>query len=112
MLLINEITDEPRQQHLLTVDGYGYATLLLEWRPEQYGWFFTLSWGTFQTTNERVTASQNILRQYQNILPFGVAVNTTNLQDPMTQDAFLTGVASLYLLNADDAAYVETARYG
>jgi hypothetical protein len=109
---INEITNEPRQQHLLPIDGGVFATLTLEFRPDLYAWFFALQWGDFATANEQMVACPNVLRQYSQILPFGIFCDTTTLQDPMTQDAFTQGAAVLYLLDAAEVVEMETRMYG
>ena len=112
MLWINEITSEPKQQHVLTIPGYAQkATLTLEFKPTQNGWFFSLSWGTRAINTERVTAHYNLLRQWRNVLPFGIAVGTVNSQDPMTQTDFSDQTAKLFLLTGDDLDTFEAQLY-
>ena len=112
MRQITEITSEPRQQHLLPVAGEANATLTLEFRPDVFAWFFTLTWGTFEVANAQLVACPNALRQYSKILPIGLCCDTTTGQDPMALDAFVSGAAVLYLLDADEIGEVETLLYG
>jgi hypothetical protein len=111
MLRINEITDEPNQRHIVTIEGYENASLFLEFVPSQYSWFFSLVWGDFAIYTQRLTFNHNLLRQWKEILPFGIMVTTTNNLDPVTRDAFAQGVASLYVLTAADIEDMESYLY-
>lgn len=123
MLLINEITDEPKQKHTITINQYDQAVLDLEFKPNQYGWFFNVNWPNslqtvpysssgFSSSGGRVVHSQNLLRQQQNIIPFGLAIISDNGLDPMTQDAFSSGLVKLYVLTKDEADGIEQQLYG
>ena len=114
MKLITEITNEPRQKHLLPIDGYDRATFYLEYKPNQNGWFFGVEFSTFAVYNVRLTTIDNILGQWKKILPFGLACVTANGLDPMTDNEFdgSTGNTQIYLMTADEAATVEANVYG
>ncbi len=49
-----------------------------------------------------------MLRQFRNIIPFGLACVIADGFEPVYQDDFTSGRASLYLLNEADVAEVET----
>jgi hypothetical protein len=108
MFLINEITNESKQRHHLVISKYNNATLTLEFKPSQNGWFYSIEWQTFSVNNLRIVNSANILRQWVKIIPFGIGILTKSGQDPMTVDAFSSGEANLYLLTSDDTAYLES----
>jgi hypothetical protein len=112
MIQITEISSEPKQNHVLSLDQYNTINLYLEWKPQQQGWFYTVSWQGFSTNLQRIVYGLNLLRQYKNIIPFGIAVTTSNGLDPLTQDSFSSGVASFYLMGADDVAWTENQLYG
>jgi hypothetical protein len=54
----------------------------------------------------------NILRNFKNVLDFGMAVVSTNGEDPVSIEDFANGRVSLYILDAVDVAAVESAIYG
>lgn len=113
MRQITEITNEYQQQHILPIDGTDIkATLLLEYKPLLYCWNFTLTWDTFETYNEQVVTTQNLLRQYRDLVPFGIGIKTKSGLDPLTLDAFSSGEASLYVQNAAEVAEIEAFYYG
>jgi hypothetical protein len=111
MMYISQINDDPKQSLSLVIDGYARANMLLEFKPNQYAWFYTLSWNGFVTNQELLSNAPNLLRQYRNQLPFGLLLDTTGGADPMSQDAFIT-TSSLYLLSAAEVLEVEQELYG
>lgn len=111
MIYIDTISNEPKQTMQLVIDGYATATLTIEFKPNQYAWFYSLIWNDFATNQELMSNAPNLLRQYKNILPFGLLLNTTSGADPLSQDAFLT-TSSLFLLSADEVLTVEEILYG
>ena len=113
MIKLIEITDEYRQQHIVPLDGTDMPLYLtLEFKTNLNCWFFSIAYGTFVSNNEQLMAGGNLLRQYQNVLPFGISVVTNNLLDPVTLDAFATGVAVLYVMTATEVQELETMLYG
>ena len=112
VLQITEITNEPKQKHLLDVEGYERATLYLEFKSNQNAWFFGLEWQDFAIYNTLLVKSYNILRQFKNQLPFGIGIYTASGQDPMTDDAFSGGDAKFYFLTSDDVEEIEDGLYG
>jgi hypothetical protein len=108
---ITAITNEPKQRMSFPIDCYDDAILTLEFKPNQYAWFFNLEWQSFAVFNQQLVFAPNVLRQYKNVLPFGFAVMSTNFQDPMTDDAF-TPTHQIFILDADEVAELEGLFYG
>lgn len=105
MIELTGISNEPRQRHLLNVLGSStQAALLLEYRPDQFAWFYSVEWGDFAINNCRLVVDFNVLRQYSRVIPFGVACSASDANDPLFVDSFSTGVAKLYLLDTADIA--------
>lgn len=106
MYLISALNDRPKQTFKAVIDGYDTATITLEFKPEQFGWFMSIVWGTFELYNERVATSDNILRQFKNIIPFGILIEGVNAIDPLTIDSWLTD-NKFYMLDQADIEEVE-----
>jgi hypothetical protein len=104
MLQIKSITSDPRQSHILTIEGQADCTMTLEWRDTQSSWFASFSWGSWSCKNMRVCMCPNILTQFSNVLPFGIAILSENGQDPMTIDAFSKLTTGFYILSASEVA--------
>lgn len=108
---ITGITPEYKQKLTLTITNFGYADLTLYYKPNQFAWFFDLTWQDFSTTNQQLTMSPNILRQYRNILPFGILCINSEGLDPLVLESFNTDT-QLYLLDPDEIEQYETVLYG
>jgi hypothetical protein len=112
MQQITGISDNPAQVINLTADDGTTVTLTLEYRPQQSGWSVDVLWnGTTPATELnglRVTVFPNLVRQWKNLLTFGLACITQDGREPLSVDAFLSGYATLLLLNAADVASIES----
>jgi hypothetical protein len=108
---IEGITDKPKQQMTISLDDGTPVSLLIEYRPNQLGWFYDLSVGGFVLNGQRLVTSPDLLRKFRNILPFTLAVLTTNNVEPMNQQDFADGTAKLYLLEGEDRDAVNAAVY-
>lgn len=113
MKIIEGITDQPKQQTTLTLLDGTKVVWYLEYRPQQIGWFWDLTWDSRPVANgQRLVASPNILRRYLNLIPFGIAVITVGDVDPLGVADLSDGTAQLILLQGDDLSLVETAAFG
>jgi len=112
MLQITEITAEPKQKHAVDIVGYEPATFFFEFRPNQNAWFLSLIWSSFATYNIQIAKNYNLLRQFKNVIPFGLTIHTKSGQDPMQEDSFSSGDVQFYILSSSEVAEVETALYG
>ncbi len=99
MLKINQITDDPSQtQRVLLPDG-DFFTLSLYFRPMQLGWWISeLTYNSFTLRGLRITTNPNMLFQYQNLIPFGIACVTSGNREPSQLQDFSSGAATLYVL--------------
>lgn len=116
MNVINGLTNQAAQVVGLSLPDGSRVTLTLYFRPQQNGWFYDLDWpgttaGPFASRNRRLVTSGNMLRQFRDYVPFGLAVFTPDNSDPMTQNCFVDGTATLVLLNAADVTAVEAQVY-
>lgn len=86
--------------------------LELFYRPQQQGWYFNLTvpqpTGDFVVKGRRLVTSPNMLRQFRELISFGLGFVTNDNSDPTDQDIFSNGNGTLVLLNAADVAAVES----
>lgn len=111
MLKLTGITDAPKQSSTFALDDGTKASITMEYRPQQLGWFCDISTDTFDVKGMRMVTFPNMLRQFRNQIPFGLAIVTKDTNDPLRQSDFATGYASLVLLNATDVDAVEAAQF-
>lgn len=105
------LTDQPNQLYPIQLSDGTTVTLTIQFWPQQNGWFYDLVWDgqnpPFEINGSQLVASPNVLRQWREIIPFGIAVATNSGQDPTDQEDFVNGNCTLVLLNPGDVASVE-----
>lgn len=107
MLQINNITNDPRQTFILVGENQEHINFTLYYQPTQRGWFFDISYGSFSASGLRLSSSINALRQFRNLIPFGLLVLTEDGYEPYYLNDFESGRVTLYLLNANDVELIE-----
>ena len=113
MYQINNISSEPNQSiDLVLPDGSSVATLTLNYSSNLKSWYMSLLYNDFSLNGRKVYSNPNILRQWKNTLPFGLACITTDNSDPFYVDDFSKGRCSLVLLNQAEVQNFETALSG
>lgn len=110
--LLTGLTDSANQQSLIVLPNGSTVTLNLEFWPQQVGWYMQLIWDgqvpAFHIDTMQLLTAPNLLRQWKEVIPFGLGVTTTNGLDPTTQESLSDGTCSVYLLNSSDVAYVDS----
>jgi len=105
MLVIQQVSDDPKQRQNLVLPDGSTIQLSIEWKPMQFGWFITeLSYGDFVLRGLRICVSPNMLHQFRNQIPFGLACFSTNNREPSQQQDFSSGAATLYILTSDEVS--------
>jgi len=113
MLQINNITQDAKQKHTLVLSDGTSAVLELEYKPQQLSWFITsLAYKTFLLQGFRISTSPNCLRQYRNVIPFGLGCFVQDNEELTLQTDFSSGRASLVILTSDEVAYYEDVLSG
>ncbi len=107
MLYINKISNDASQ--LLTLTGIPNITIsmTLEYFPRTQSWIMGVTYGSFSVQGIAVVASLNLLRQWKNIIPFGIQCICPDQLDPYQVNDFAAQRSLLFLLNAADVETVE-----
>lgn len=109
MRLINSLTDDAKQLLSLVLEDQSRVQMRLNYIPAQAGWFYSLQYGDFIIYNRRLVNSPSVLRQFRNLIPFGLACIVSDGYEPVYQDDFASGRVSLYVLT--EAEVVETEEF-
>ena len=110
MYKLNSLAGEPKQK-ITAIIGNSRIDFIFEYKANQLGWFFDFTINGNSYRNIRLTTSHNILRAYRNWLPFGLACTTLDGFEPMDLDDFVTGYATIYLLDKNDINTIESNYY-
>lgn len=114
MNLIDNLTGFADQQtNLLLPDGTT-AQLRLIFCGATNRWYFNLVHPLKPNgiNGVQLCCFPNILHQWDNILPFGIACVTADGTDPFNANDFATGRVKLYLLNEEDIDNIESVLFG
>lgn len=108
MLLIKNITSDPNQKRVLVLPDGTSMSLTMYFMPLQQGWFITnLTYGDFILNGYRIVNSPNMLYQYLNIIPFGLACFSKDDREPSLIEDFSSGASELYLLTQEEVSLYE-----
>lgn len=103
MYQVQQITNDTLQTQTLVLPDGTLISLTMYYRPMQYGWWINeIDYKTFTLQGLRIVVSPNLLHQYKNQIPFGLACVTSLQREPTQQDDFSSGAFSLYVLSADE----------
>jgi hypothetical protein len=87
-----------QKQRLILPDGSS-VTITLVFKPMQYGWFIKeLTHLEFTLKGVRIVNSPNILQQFKNQIPFGIACYSRQNREPSLLEDFDSGNSTLYLM--------------
>lgn len=105
MNLIQNITTDLWQRQQVPLPDNSLVSLDLQFLPQQQGWVFnTISYGNFTLQGLWIANHANLLHQWRNQIPFGLACYSTDAREPMLLTDFNSGASKLYLLTAADCA--------
>jgi hypothetical protein len=105
MYLIQQITSDALQKQTLILPDGTTLSLTINFVPLQYGWFITnLVYQSFILNGLRLTNSPNMLHQFRNQIPFGLACFSLSNREPSQAEDFSSGASQLYILSAAEVA--------
>jgi hypothetical protein len=108
MQTIDNITDDAKQTIKVSLIDGTVATIGLIYRPAIQRWTANIAWKTFSWEGIDLCVHPNLLRQWRNLISFGLMCSTVDGADPVYQQDFINGRASLIVLSAVEVAGVET----
>lgn len=109
MYKIQNLTSNAKQRQTLVLPDGSQILISLYFCPMQLGWFIPrLEYGSFVLNNMRIVNSPNMLHQFRNKIPFGLACFSSSKREPSLQDDFSNAASTLYILTeAEVQAYTE-----
>lgn len=103
MQILNNITNEASQKISVLFDDTSKKIVLeLVYRPTQTGWFVDITYEDFIVRGLRVCLSNNLLSQFQNQIPFGLLVISSDGYEPLSIEDFITDRVKIGILNKEE----------
>jgi hypothetical protein len=111
MQILTDISQDASQKHTVIIDNGQEVVIALRYNPTQQGWYADIAYetGSFELKGIRVCTSPNLLRQWKNIIPFGIEVSCEKDYEPVFLEDFVVGRCSLAILTAQEVKAVEEA---
>lgn len=107
MTQIDNLTDFANQQTVLVLNDGTTAILDIVFNGSTERWVASVTYGEKVFNGIGLCTVPNILRQWKNVIPFGLAVVTADQTDPFDINDFSTERVKLYLLDEADVEQVE-----
>nr|DAT18302.1 MAG TPA: hypothetical protein [Caudoviricetes sp.] len=104
---ITSLTNEPNQIHQLVLDTNDTVEFHLYYKQSQQSWYFDFTYKNLTVNGSKVVLSPNSLRNFKNIIPFGIAFITDGFVEPYKLDDFSSGRIQMVVLNNEDVWDVE-----
>jgi len=114
MFKITNLNDEAKQSVKISVGNNKIVKLTFEYCPNQRCWWFDIECDDlkFYSYGHKLTNCPNIIREFQNLLPFGIGCNVLDNQEPWFQNDFITGRVSVYILDKEEVQEIGQVLYG
>ena len=105
--IVDNLTNSADQLTILILGDGTTVSLELLYHGATQRWVANITYGNTTINGLGLCCSPNILRQWRNVLPFGLAIVTTDQTDPFSINDFSSGRVLIYLLNAADVIAME-----
>lgn len=112
MKQITSLTSEYKQNLTISIDTGKILKLNFRYSETQSCWFYEFTYEGFRAGWYTLVNSPNMLREFQNILPFGIGCSTIDGQDPYFINDFTSGRAKVYILTKDEVFQIGRDLYG
>lgn len=109
---LDNLTNDPNQIAKFVLADGSTVIMNMVYNPAVQRWVMNVLRGTFEVNSINISIHPNFMREWRNIIPFGIGCTTTDGADPVYLDDFANGRAVIHMLNALDVAAVEATYLG
>lgn len=104
MYPIDKLTNDPLQERSLVLPDGTVISITLYFIQNQQGWFITeLTYNNqFTLRGLRITNQPDMLYQFRNQIPFGLACFSTADREPSLLEDFSSGNSQLFILSQEE----------
>jgi len=112
MTQIDNITDQANQLTQVVLPDGSVLQITLVFRASTERWTIDVLHPTLAVDGINLCASPNVLREWRNLINFGLSCTSITGVDPVNVEDFVNGNAALYVLSEADVQLVEEEIYG
>ena len=107
MKQINNLTDDARQITHFVLDDGNIIDITFTYLATIQHWQIDIIHSKLTLYGQLLSSNFNLLRQYKNILNFGIACITSDGTEPVLQNDFISGRVAIYILDEIDVQTIE-----
>lgn len=111
MDIITTITQYPNQQFTLVLENNETALMRLYYNSRMESWYFDLTYNDLTINGVKVVLHPNILRQFRNIIPFGLSILSESFVEPFEIECFSSARVEIGILNKEEVEEIEAEVY-
>ena len=111
MQIITTLTSHPNQIHRLVLEDNETADFRLYYSARMQSWYFDITYKDWSANGVKIVLHPNILRQFRNIIPFGLSFSTDSYVEPFEVECFKSGRVQVGILNKEEVSLVEANIY-
>lgn len=111
MLYLDKINSSPKQNYTLVSEDEDQVGFYLYYAASQQTWFFDVKYKDFIAKGIQLTVAPNILRNFREIIPVGIACTSVDGDDPFYITDFSLGRIKLYLLTSAEVQAIEDSYF-
>ncbi len=112
MTIIDNITDQASQLTRIILEDGTLMSLTLNYHPTVQRWVADISHPDLTVSGINLTQNPNVLREWRNLINFGLACVAQDGVDPFDVEDFANGRVQLLSMNQSDVIVVEETLYG
>ncbi len=109
MKLVSNLSDEADQLTKVVLADGSVAAFEFTYLPAIERWAMSVSHPKIEIDGMILCCGPNVLREFRNVIPFGLGCYSTDGADPFYIEDFASGRITLYVLDASEVAFFETA---
>ncbi len=110
MIILTEITDDPKQKFSVQLESNKFFTLELEFIDQQERWIYSISDipdSDIVIKGSAMVSNPNLLRQFTRTLDFGISCTSEDGDDPSFINDFSSGRVELGILTKEEVDQIE-----
>lgn len=107
MISIDNLSNDAFQSTTIVLSDGTKVIINLNFLPAIQRWSLDVGYGDFNANGLMLTIHPNLLREWKNVIPFGLSCTTIDGADPFAVSDFSSKRSTLYVLDTSDVTYVE-----
>lgn len=108
MQQITSITNSSNQKFNLILENNETVDFRLYYLGRQASWFYDFTYKNLTVNCSRVVLTPNALRQFKNVISFGISFDAESFIEPFNINDFSSGRVNMYVLNSDEVKQIES----